>query len=177
LVGGFGPDEGFGMTVVVFEVVADGVFQFAGAAMDAAAQLFFGEACEPALDQVEPGGAGRRRISSLRSKTQIFLILRSERAANVLDKLTDTHQIDGLILMGPHEDTHFFAQYLPRRLRHLLYGHIPSPPKPGASAGEVLKRVAPAIENSRQAQELALLQEVRELRQVDHVSNHVNLPP
>ena len=40
------------MTVVEFEVVADGVLQFAGAAMDAAAQLFFGEASEPAFHQV-----------------------------------------------------------------------------------------------------------------------------
>jgi hypothetical protein len=30
------------MTVVEFEVVPDGILQFAGAAMDAAAQLFFG---------------------------------------------------------------------------------------------------------------------------------------
>ena len=37
------------MTVVEFEVVADGVLQFAGAAMDAAAQLFIGEASEPAI--------------------------------------------------------------------------------------------------------------------------------
>ena len=37
------------MTVVEFEVVADGVLQFAGAAMDAAAQLFFSEASEPAV--------------------------------------------------------------------------------------------------------------------------------
>jgi hypothetical protein len=33
--------KGFWMTVVEFEVVADGVLQVAGAAMDAAAQLFF----------------------------------------------------------------------------------------------------------------------------------------
>jgi hypothetical protein len=38
--------------------MADGVLQFAGAAMDTAAQLFFGEACEPAFHQVEPRGAG-----------------------------------------------------------------------------------------------------------------------
>jgi hypothetical protein len=50
------------MTVVEFELVADGVFQFAGAAMDAAAQLLFGEACEPAFHQVEGGGAGRGEV-------------------------------------------------------------------------------------------------------------------
>jgi len=41
--------KGFWMTVVEFKVVADGVFQFASAAMNATAQLFFGEACEPAF--------------------------------------------------------------------------------------------------------------------------------
>jgi len=50
------------MTVIEFEVVADGVLQFAGAAMDAAAQLFFGEACEPAFHQVQPRGAGRGEV-------------------------------------------------------------------------------------------------------------------
>ena len=58
------------MAVVEFEVVADGVFQFAGAAMDAAAQLFFGKASEPAFDQVEPGGAGRREVQMKARMTQ-----------------------------------------------------------------------------------------------------------
>ena len=52
------------MTVVEFEVVADGILQFAGAAMDAAVQLFFGEACGPALHQVEPRGAGGREVQT-----------------------------------------------------------------------------------------------------------------
>jgi len=34
------------VTVVKLKVVADGVFQFACAAMDGAAQLFFGETCD-----------------------------------------------------------------------------------------------------------------------------------
>jgi len=50
------------MTVVVFEVSTDGVFEFAGAAVSSAAQLLFGEQREPALDQVEPGAAGRREV-------------------------------------------------------------------------------------------------------------------
>jgi hypothetical protein len=104
------------------------------------------------------GAAGDRFARHIEAWVQRFY----KRIANVLDKLTDTHQIDRLILMGPHEDTHLFAEYLSRRLRQRLAGHISSLPKPGASAGEVLKRVAPAIENSRQAQELALLQEVRD---------------
>jgi hypothetical protein len=58
------------MTVVEFEVVADGVLQFAGAAMDAAAQLFFGEASEPAFHQVEPGRARRREVEMKARMTQ-----------------------------------------------------------------------------------------------------------
>ena len=50
------------MTVLKFEVVGDGVLQFAGAAMDAAPQLFFGEASEPAFHQVEPGRARGREV-------------------------------------------------------------------------------------------------------------------
>ena len=47
------------MTVVDLEVAADGVLQFAGAAVRAAAQLFFGQASEPAstrLSQHAPVG-------------------------------------------------------------------------------------------------------------------------
>jgi hypothetical protein len=59
------------MTVAEIEVVADGVSQFASAAMDGAAPLFFGEACEPAtLDQVEPGGTGRRAVQMAGRMTQ-----------------------------------------------------------------------------------------------------------
>src|ERR1700687_5079182 len=58
------------MTIVEFEVVADGVRQFAGAAMDAAAQLFFGEASEPAFHQVEPGRARGREVKMKARMTQ-----------------------------------------------------------------------------------------------------------
>ena len=40
------------MAVVVFEVSTDRVLQFADAAVNAAAQLPFGEQRKPALDQV-----------------------------------------------------------------------------------------------------------------------------
>jgi peptide subunit release factor 1 (eRF1) len=104
------------------------------------------------------GAAGDRYRRHIEAWVQRFY----KRIAHVLDHLVDTHRIDRFILMGPQEETHFFAQYLPLRLRHQLAGHISSFPTPGVSAGEVLKKVAPAIESSRQAQELALLQEVRD---------------
>jgi hypothetical protein len=50
------------MPVVELQVAADSVLAFAGAAVSAAAQLFFGQDSEPALDQVEPGSAGRREV-------------------------------------------------------------------------------------------------------------------
>jgi len=104
------------------------------------------------------GAGGDRFVRHIEAWVQRFY----KRVASILDKLVDRRRIDRFILMGPHEDTHLFEQYLPRRLRHMLAGHISALPNPNASAGEVLKRVAPAIENSRQVQELALLQEVRE---------------
>ena len=58
LVGGFGPDEGFGCGVGQFDVTVDGGFQLVDAAMDASADLFFGQGSEPALDEVNPGGPG-----------------------------------------------------------------------------------------------------------------------
>ena len=66
LVDSFGPAEGFGMTVAVFEVSADGVLQFAGAAVNPAVQLPFGEQRKPALDQVEPGAAGGSEVQMKR---------------------------------------------------------------------------------------------------------------
>ena len=45
------------MAVVERQIAADGVLEFAGAAVGAGPPLFFGQRREPALDQVEPGGA------------------------------------------------------------------------------------------------------------------------
>jgi len=59
LAGGFGPDEGLGVPVRDFDVPLDGRLQLSRAAMDAAPQLFVGERREPALNQVDPRGAGR----------------------------------------------------------------------------------------------------------------------
>ncbi len=42
----------------MLEVAVDGSFQFAGAAVDAAPNLFFGDGCEEPFDQIEPRGTG-----------------------------------------------------------------------------------------------------------------------
>src|SRR5712692_5161191 len=60
--GGFGPNEGLGMVISGFDIAADGVLQFAGGAMNTPPDLLFGQGGEPALDQVQPRGAGRREV-------------------------------------------------------------------------------------------------------------------
>ena len=58
LVGGLGPDKRFGIFVGDVQIAVDGSLQFGAALMHATAQLLFGEQTEPALHQVQPGGAG-----------------------------------------------------------------------------------------------------------------------
>jgi hypothetical protein len=54
--------RGFGLLVVVVDVVSDGLFQFLGGAVNARSKLLFGEGGEPAFDQVEPGRGSRREV-------------------------------------------------------------------------------------------------------------------
>jgi len=85
-----------------------------------------------------------------------------KQAAHRLEHLVDQWRITALILMGPTEDTHFFEQNLPRSLRLRVAMHTASLPEPGASAGQIMKRLEPVIANSIEARETALLDEVRE---------------
>ncbi len=82
---------------------------------------------------------------------------------SVLEKLVAAWHIDELIFIGPNEDTRFFENYLPKALRQRVIGHAPSLPKPAPSAGEVLQKVAPIIEEKMQATERALLDEIRDV--------------
>ena len=61
-IGGLGPDEGLGVVVVGLDEGGNVGLEFVDAAMDAALDLLVGEQREPALDLVEPGGAGRREM-------------------------------------------------------------------------------------------------------------------
>lgn len=51
-------DEGLGIIVVVIDVVVDGILQFPGGAMNAAAELLFCQYTKPAFHQVKPTGRG-----------------------------------------------------------------------------------------------------------------------
>ena len=54
VVGGLGPAEGFGMGVDGVEVSSDRGFQFFRGAVDAAADLLFGDVGKKALDLIDP---------------------------------------------------------------------------------------------------------------------------
>ena len=56
------PHERLRVRVVVPQVVFDGHDQFLHAAKDAATKALLRQLAEPALDQVEPRGAGRREV-------------------------------------------------------------------------------------------------------------------
>ena len=62
LKGGFGPTEGFGVFVPVGQEAGDGLLQARDAVEAAAANGLRGDQAEPALDQVEPRGAGRGEV-------------------------------------------------------------------------------------------------------------------
>ena len=59
--GGSGPDERFGVGIVLSKIVHDRLLQLGDAVEGAAADALFGDLGEEALDQVEPGGGGRGR--------------------------------------------------------------------------------------------------------------------
>src|SRR5262247_1373398 len=58
----FGPYERLRMLVVSVDIVADGVFEFAGAAEYTASNLFFREQREPTLHQINPGTSGGSEV-------------------------------------------------------------------------------------------------------------------
>ncbi len=60
--GGLGPAEGFGLLIPVREPAHDGTLQARAAIEAAAANRLRGDQAEPALEQVEPRGAGRSEV-------------------------------------------------------------------------------------------------------------------
>src|SRR5262249_20788838 len=62
LVRRFRPGEGLRMPIAHGEVMFDGRLQFAGAPMRPATDLLLRERGEPALHEIDPGGAGRGEV-------------------------------------------------------------------------------------------------------------------
>ena len=63
IVGGFGPAEGLWVGVDGVEVGSDRGLQFRGRAVDAAADLLFGDVGEEALDLIDPRAGGRGEVN------------------------------------------------------------------------------------------------------------------
>src|SRR6266436_8917373 len=61
-VGGLRPHERLGVPVGYLDVPPDGRLQLPRAAMHTPAQLLLGQRREPALDEIDPRGAGRREV-------------------------------------------------------------------------------------------------------------------
>ena len=62
LIGGFGPDEGFGRLIMDLQVVADGRFQFFHTSKDSATYALIRDFCEPTLHEIDPGTISGREV-------------------------------------------------------------------------------------------------------------------
>src|SRR5262249_49345809 len=62
LVGSLRPHERLGVSVGHLDVPPDGQLEFAGATVNAAAQLLLGQGGEPTFDQVDPRAARGREV-------------------------------------------------------------------------------------------------------------------
>jgi peptide subunit release factor 1 (eRF1) len=82
--------------------------------------------------------------------------------AQELLHLTEGRGFTRLVLMGPEEHTKLFLGYLPKRLKEKVVALLPSLPHPGASPGEVLKRLEPELERIERAKEVELLARLEE---------------
>jgi len=84
-----------------------------------------------------------------------------DRAAE-LARFVEERGIQRILLLGPEEDTKYFATFLPKALAGRVVAHLPAPDHPRAAPGEVLLRVRPAIERIEREEEQRLLDRIRE---------------
>ncbi|SDF26665.1 Peptide chain release factor 1 (eRF1) [Thermus arciformis] len=82
--------------------------------------------------------------------------------AHDLERLWTERGFTRLVLMGPEEHTKLFLGHLPKRLRERVAAELPSLPNPGASPGEVLKRLEPVLEEVERREEVRLLERLEE---------------
>ena len=82
--------------------------------------------------------------------------------AHELERLSEARGFTRLVLMGPEEHTTLFLGHLPKRLRERVVAELPSLPHPGASPGEVLKRLEPVLEEVERREEVKLLERLEE---------------
>ena len=82
--------------------------------------------------------------------------------AGELARFVEARGIERILLLGPEEDTKYFATFLPKALAAKVIAHLPAPDHPRAAPGEVLLRVRPVIERIEREEEHKLLDRIRE---------------
>ncbi|WP_038057994.1 VLRF1 family aeRF1-type release factor [Thermus amyloliquefaciens] len=111
------------------------------------------------LGGVSRGGAGQdlfaKRLAAWEERFYKSL-------SHELEKLVEERGFTRLILMGPEEHTKLFLGYLPKRLKERVVALHPSLPHPGATPGEVLKRLEPTLEEVERKAEVELLKRLEE---------------
>jgi len=111
------------------------------------------------LSGISRGGAGQdlfaKRLAAWEER--FYKIL-----AKDLEKHVEERGFTRIILMGPEEHAKLFLGYLPKRLKEKVVAELPSLPHPGASPGEVLKRLEPVLEEVERRAEVKLLEDLEE---------------
>ncbi len=79
-----------------------------------------------------------------------------------LARFVEERGIQRVLLMGPEEDTKYFATFLPKAMSERVVAHLPAPDHPRAAPGEVLLRVRPVLERIEREEEAKLLDRIRE---------------
>jgi peptide subunit release factor 1 (eRF1) len=111
------------------------------------------------LSGISRGGAGQdlfaKRLAAWEERFYKAL-------AHELVRHVEERGFTRLLLMGPEEHTKLFLGYLPKRLKEKVVAELPSLPHPGASPGEVLKRLEPVLEEVERQAEVRLLEELED---------------
>jgi peptide subunit release factor 1 (eRF1) len=111
------------------------------------------------LSGISRGGAGQdlfaKRLAAWEERFYKAL-------AHELVRHVEERGFTRLLLMGPEEHTKLFLGYLPKRLKEKVVAELPSLPHPGASPGEVLKRLEPVLEEVERQAEVRLLEELKD---------------
>ena len=111
------------------------------------------------LGGISRGGAGQdlfaKRLAAWEERFYKTL-------SHELEKMVQEKGFTRLVLMGPEEHTKLFLGYLPKRLKERVVTLLPSLPHPGATPGEVLKRLEPVLEEAERRGEVELLRELEE---------------
>ncbi|WP_234554513.1 VLRF1 family aeRF1-type release factor [Thermus caliditerrae] len=111
------------------------------------------------LGGISRGGAGQdlfaKRLAAWEERFYKTL-------SHELEKMVQEKGFTRLVLMGPEEHTKLFLGYLPKRLKERVVTLLPSLPHPGATPGEVLKRLEPVLEEAERRGEVELLKKLEE---------------